>query len=57
LGGGLLPDFRTIRRFLTRHHDDFIKVFFQAVQVAKEVGLVKLGTLAVHGSEIKANAS
>ena len=57
LGGGLFPDFRTICRFRTRHHDDFVKVFVQVVQIAKEAGLVKLGTLAVDGSKIRANAS
>jgi len=57
VGGGLFPDFRTICRFRTRHHVDFVKVFVQVVKIAKEAGLVKLGTLAVDGSKIKANAS
>src|SRR5262249_30419400 len=33
------------------------KVFVQLVQIAKDAGLVKLGTLAIDGSKIKANAS
>jgi len=57
LGRGLFPDFRTICRFRTRHADDFANVFVQIVRVAKESGLVKLGTLAIDGSKIKANAS
>ena len=57
LGAGLFPDFRTICRFRTRHRDDFTNVFVQVVQIAKEAGLVKLGTLAIDGSKFKANAS
>lgn len=57
LGAGLFPDFRTICRFRSRHKDDFAKVFEQVVEIAQEAGLVKLGTLAIDGSKIKANAS
>jgi transposase len=57
LGAGLFPDFRTICAFRTRHRDDFAKVFVQVVQIAREAGLAKFGTLAVDGTKIKANAS
>lgn len=57
LGAGLFPDFRTLCRFRTRHRDDFTSVFVQVVQIAKEAGLAKFGTLAVDGSKVKANAS
>lgn len=57
LGAGLSPDFRTICNFRTRHRDDFARVFVQVVQIARETGLAKFGTLAIDGSKIKANAS
>ena len=57
LGGGLFPDFRTICRFRNLHKKDFSQVFVQVVQIAKGAGLLKLGTLAIDGSKIKANAS
>lgn len=57
LGAGLFPDFRTICRFRTRHRDDFSNVFVQVVQIAQEAGLVKMGTLAIDGTKIKASAS
>ena len=39
------------------HKKALSKVFVQLVQIAKDAGLVKLGTLAIDGSKIKANAS
>lgn len=57
LGNGLFPDFRTICRFRTRHRTDFSAIFVQVVQIAQSSGLVKLGTLAIDGSKVKANAS
>ena len=36
---------------------EFEGLFVQVVRVAKEAGLVKLGTLAIDGSKIRANAS
>ena len=57
LGAGLFPDFRTICRFRNRHKKDFSQIFLQVVQIAQASGLVKLGTLAIDGSKIKANAS
>jgi hypothetical protein len=43
--------------FRRRHLGDFESIFVQIVRIAAEVGLVKLGTLAVDGSKVKANAS
>jgi transposase len=51
------PAHRTISEFRKRHLDDFESVFVQLVQIAREVGLVKLGTVAIDGSKVKANAS
>jgi hypothetical protein len=36
---------------------EFIAVFVQVVQLARELGLVKLGSIALDGTKIKANAS
>ena len=51
------PAHRTISEFRKRHLDNFESVFVQLVQIAREVGLVKLGTVAIDGSKVKANAS
>jgi len=51
------PAHRTISDFRQRHLPEFRDLFVQVVQLAGEVGLVKLGTVAVDGSKVKANAS
>ena len=51
------PAHRTISDFRQRHLPEFQALFVQLVQMAREVGLVKLGTVAVDGSKVKANAS
>ena len=57
LGADNFPAHRTISDFRQRHLPEFQDVFVQVVQLAREVGLVKLGTVAVDGSKLKANAS
>jgi transposase len=57
LARGLRPSFRTICRFREEHLDEFHRLFVQVVQVAQEAGLVKMGTIAIDGSKVKANAS
>jgi methylmalonyl-CoA mutase cobalamin-binding subunit len=37
--------------------DEFQQLFVQVVQIAKEAGLIKMGTVAVDGSKVKGNAS
>lgn len=51
------PSHRTISDFRQRHLPEFRELFVQLVQMAREAGLVKLGTVAVDGSKIRANAS
>ena len=51
------PAHRTIREFRALHLEEFTELFTQVVRLAREVGLVKLGTIAVDGTKIKANAS
>ncbi len=57
LAGELRPNFRTIHRFRFRHHQDFREVFLQVLQVARKMGLGKLGQVAVDGTKIRANTS
>lgn len=57
LAGGLRPSHRTISRFREDNLDEFHRLFEQVVNIAKETGVVKLGTLVVDGSKVKANAS
>ena len=51
------PAHRTIREFRALHLSEFTELFAQVVRLAREMGLVKLGTIAVDGTKIKANAS
>ena len=57
LGSDNFPAHRTISDFRKRHMPEFHELFVQVVQTAQEVGLVKLGTVAIDGSKVKANAS
>lgn len=51
------PAHRTIRDFRALHLSEFTELFIQVVRLAREMGLAKLGTIAVDGTKIKANAS
>jgi hypothetical protein len=57
LGAGNFPAHRTIADFRVRHLDEFEELFVQVVQMAREAGLVKLGTVAIDGTKVRANAS
>lgn len=57
LSAGNVPAHRTIAEFRQRHLREFESLFIQVVRLAGELGLVKLGTIAVDGSKVKANAS
>ena len=57
LGADNFPAHRTIRDFRALHLAEFTELFTQVVRLAREMGLVKLGTIAVDGTKIKANAS
>ncbi len=52
-----LPAHRTICEFRRRHLKDFGDLFVQVVKIAAEMGLTKLGTLAVDASKVRACAS
>ena len=51
------PAHRTIRDFRAFHLREVSELFVQVVRLAREMGLVKLGTIAVDGTKVKANAS
>jgi transposase len=57
LGAGNFPKHRTIRNFRALHLLELSDLFVQVVKLAREMGLVKLGTVAIDGTKIKANAS
>lgn len=57
IAAGLSPSHRTICRFREENLDEFQRLFVQVVQLAMEAGLVKMGTVAIDGSKVKANAS
>jgi len=57
LGADNFPAHRTIREFRALHLNEFTELFAQVVRLAREMGLVKLGTIAVDGTKVKANAS
>ena len=48
---------RTISDFRAFHLKELGELFVQVVRLAREMGLVKLGTIAVDGTKVKANAS
>jgi transposase len=57
LAAGNSPAHRTIRDFRAFHLKELSDLFVQVVKLAREMGLVKLGTIAVDGTKVKANAS
>lgn len=57
LAAGNFPKHRTICEFRRRHLKDFKALFIEVVQIARAAGLVSLGTLAVDGTKVRANAS
>lgn len=57
LAAGNFPAHRTICDFRAVHLAELSQLFVQVVQLAQACGLAKLGTIAVDGTKIKANAS
>jgi len=51
------PDHRTIADFRKRFLDELAALFTQVLLIAQAMGLVKLGTVSLDGTKIKANAS
>src|SRR6266404_483070 len=57
LAAGNRPSHRTLARFREAHCAEFQALFVQVVRIARAAGLVAMGTLAIDGSKVKANAS
>jgi transposase len=57
LCAGQHPDYRSIARFRARHLQALGELFVQALRLCRRARLVELGTLAVDGTKLRANAS
>lgn len=51
------PDYRSIARFRRRHQEALGGLFVQALRLCKQARLVGLGSLALDGTKLRANAS
>ncbi len=51
------PDHATIARFRARHEDALAELFGSVLGLCKQVGLVKVGVIAIDGAKVHANAS
>jgi transposase len=57
LAAGNFPKHRTISDFRALHLKELTTLFVQVVKLAAECCLVKMGTIAVDGTKLRANAS
>ena len=57
LAANSAPDFRSIARFRRRHLPALESLFMQALTLCQQVGMVKMGRVALDGTKVKANAS
>ncbi len=56
-GGRHHPDHDTICDFRVRNEAAIAQAFLQTLKLARELGVLKVGTVSVDGTKIKANAS
>ena len=54
---GVCPDHATIARFRRRHAEALIGLFGQVLALCRLAGLGRLGTIALDGTKVRANAS
>jgi len=57
LAGMETPAFKTFIEFRRRHRDDMKAVFIETVKLARELGLAKLGAVALDGCKVAADTS
>ena len=57
LAGMETPAFKTFIEFRRRHREDMKAVFVATVKLARELGLAKLGAVALDGCKLEANTS
>ena len=51
------PDHSTIARFRARHQDELAELFSETLVLCRKAGLVSVGTIALDGTRIRANAA
>jgi transposase len=54
---GVCPDHATIARFRRRHAEALVGLFGQVLALCRLAGLGRLGTIAIDGTKVRANAS
>ena len=52
-----VPDHTTVARFRKRHREGLEKLFGEVLKLCAEAGMVKVGTVALDGTKMEANAS
>jgi transposase len=57
LAGGAAPDHWTLNAFRTRHRRAINDLFLQVVEVARGLGLARLGHVAIDSTRVQANAT
>ena len=57
LAGGYQPTYKAISEFRRKNLKSFRGLFLQLLVMAQDLGLVKLGHVAIDGSKLRANAS
>ena len=57
LAGGARPDFWALNSFWRRHRRGINDVFTQVLEVARELGLGRVGVVAVDSTRVRANAN
>lgn len=57
VAAGAAPDHDTIAAFRRRHLKELSALFVEILRIAKEMGILKVGNVAIDGTKIKANAS
>ena len=57
LAGGAQPDYWALNEFRRRHGRGINDAFVQVLEIAQKVGLVRMGTVAIDSTRVKASAS
>jgi len=57
LAGGAAPDHWTLNAFRTRHRRALNDMFLQVVEVARGLGMARLGHVAIDSTRVRANAA
>ena len=57
IAGNTHPDHSSLSAFRKRFQGEFKKLFLRVLVIASEMGVARLGSVAVDGTKIKANAS